>query len=263
MTICVSVRVPEGIVLGTDSLSTVEGTRPDGQRGVLKKYDNARKLIPIGDLPIGAFVYGQANIGKKTVIDLIRDFSERNNHSAVQAVALGLSRFISNEYERVSSCPTHKQILGLYLAGYSKESTVSEEWEIRFPEHPTPHKPRPNDGFGVEWRGVTNPFMRLYRGYDPELLAFLEASGASSQGVKQIEVDNEFSTLITFDFMPLQNAVDFAAFVLRTTIGYNQFEIGDTTCGGSLQVAAINPEKGFQWVQELQLHLKEDPSGRA
>ena len=248
-------------MLGTDSLSVVEGIRSDGQRGVLKTYENARKLIPIGVLPIGVFVYGRANIGKQAVIDLVRDFSEINDHIVVQEVALGLARFISDAYEKEYPISSYKQILGLYLAGYSKDSKEMEEWEIRLPEHSAPYKPRPNDGFGVEWRGVTTPFMRLYRGYDPELLTFLEASGAESQRVKQIEGGNDFSILIPFDFMPLQDAVDFAAFVLRTTIGYTQFEISETgvaSCGGNLQIATITPEKGFQWVQEPQLHLKED-----
>ena len=261
MTICVSVRVPDGIVLGTDSMSAVmgNGNNPDGQYGIVKTtYKNARKLAQIGDLPIGVFIYGQANIGQCSVYALIRDFSDRNVHSTVQGVAEGLSNFFTNKYDELYSSSSHKPILGLYFAGYSKGSKLSEEWEIRFPRNPTLRKQRQDEDYGVEWRGITTPFMRLYRGYDPEILTFLQASGAEPQHVKKIEEGNEFSTLIAFNFMPLQDAVDFAAFVLRTTIRYNQFEIGSSTCGGILQIAAITAESGFQWVQEPQLHLKED-----
>ena len=258
MTICVSVRVPDGIVLGTDSLSTVTAKDSEGVPYVVKSYPNARKLFQIGDLPIGVFIYGQANVGQRSVYELIRDFSERNVHSTVQGVAERLSNFIANEYDGLYSSSSHKLILGLYFAGYSKGSKLSEEWEIRFPRNPTLRKLRQDEDYGVEWRGITTPFMRLYRGYDPEVLTYLQASGAAPQQVKKIEEGNEFSTLIAFNFMPLQDAVDFAAFVLRTTIRYNQFEIGNATCGGSLQIAAITAESGFQWVQEPRLHLKED-----
>ena len=260
MTICVSVRVPDGIVLGTDSMSAVMGIQPDGQYGIVKTYKNARKLVQIANSPIGVFIYGQANIGKRSVYELIGEFDFDAKFNTVGKIATKLAKYIEGEYQREFSARIKEEqpTLGLYLAGSSPESQPLEEWEIRFPRNPTLRKPRQDEDYGVEWRGITTPFMRLYRGYDPEVLTYLQASGAAPQQVKKIKEGNEFSTLIAFNFMPLQDAVDFAAFVLRTTIRYNQFEIGNATCGGSLQIAAITAESGFQWVQEPRLHLKED-----
>ncbi len=261
MTICVSVRVPDGLVLGTDSMSILIR-----ERSVVMTYRNARKLTQVGDLSIGLFVYGDGvDIGEKFVLDMVREFVEINTHSTVEDIAVNLSCYIAREYvreyEKEYTEVFYKPKLGLYLAGYSKGSKQAEEWEIIFPEDPTPKKVRQNEEFGVVWRGETTPFTRLYRGYDPDLLQFIKASEMPPQRIKQIEEENEFRTQILFNSMPLQDAVDFAAFVLRTTIGYKEFEIyrkGVPTCGGSLQVAAITPEGGYHWVQESQLHLKED-----
>ena len=57
MSVVIIVKVSEGLVLGADSASTLQGSvrGPNGniQQGVLKTFMNARKLLQIGDFPIG------------------------------------------------------------------------------------------------------------------------------------------------------------------------------------------------------------------
>lgn len=77
MTICISVRVSEGLVLAADSMATVEGEYSDGnnvQKGVLKTFPNARKLSQLKDYPIGILSWGSYTIGERTVESLIREF---------------------------------------------------------------------------------------------------------------------------------------------------------------------------------------------
>lgn len=50
--------------------------------------------------------------------------------------------------------------------------------------------------------------------------------------------------------------INFAAFVLRTTIDFATFEIGQPSCGGALQIAAITQENGFEWISEPKLSLE-------
>lgn len=75
MTICVSVKTRDGIVLGTDSMSTVIQFGPDGQQGVAKSYSNARKLAQIGNLPVGIYTYGLGNLGSRTVYSHILELA--------------------------------------------------------------------------------------------------------------------------------------------------------------------------------------------
>lgn len=56
MTICIAVKVSEGIVLASDSTATIMGwatNPPSGEPSVLKTYDHARKLSHVKDYPIG------------------------------------------------------------------------------------------------------------------------------------------------------------------------------------------------------------------
>ena len=56
--------------------------------------------------------------------------------------------------------------------------------------------------------------------------------------------------------MPVQDAINFAVYVLRTTIGLANFEIGPPSCGGPLQVAIILPETGFEWVENPRFYVE-------
>ncbi len=44
-----------------------------------------------------------------------------------------------------------------------------------------------------------------------------------------------------FDAMPIQDAINFCEFILKTTIGATEFEVGAPACGGPLQVAVVRP----------------------
>src|SRR3990172_2571962 len=76
MTICVAVKVSEGLVLAADSTATVQGWlgQPSGQPHVLKTYDYARKLSHIKDYPIGTLTWGTSLIGSRSVESLIKEF---------------------------------------------------------------------------------------------------------------------------------------------------------------------------------------------
>ena len=259
MTICVSVRVPEGVVLGTDSMSTVTANDSEGVPFVIKNYLNARKLFQVGDLPIGVFIYGLARIGSTSLSELIHQFGDENEEESVPLVADGLTEFIARAYADEYPPGADQPRLGLYIAGYSQGSYSVHEREVGFPQQLVPKSIRRTGGdYGVVWRGVEVPFYRLYMGCDPVLLDSLSKKAIHAEAGDQFSEQNRRRMLVPFEYMYLQDAADFAVFVLRTTIGYNQFEVGLPTCGGELQVAAISAVDGFQWIREPQLDIPED-----
>ena len=257
MTICVSVKTQDGIVLGTDSMSTVTLY---GSTGMDKTYSNARKLAQIGDLPVGVFIYGAGNLGPRTVFSHILEYSKanRNLETTVQGIAEGLVEHILPEYERFADVSEYKPVLGLYVAGYSPDSTLPEEWEIEFSSSTTPYRTRDIYSFGASWRGIPFPFSRLFEGYDPRLVQALEAEGISRELLDNVFQNGQFAAQVIFDAMPLQDAINFAVYVLRTTIGFTSFEVGRPSCGGQLQIAVISEDKQFQWVNEPQFRIPED-----
>ena len=74
MTICVSVKVSEGLVLGADSTAAIEGRIGENPPGVLKTYDHVRKLAHVKDYPIGTLTWGTAHVGARTVDSLIKEY---------------------------------------------------------------------------------------------------------------------------------------------------------------------------------------------
>jgi len=261
MTICVSVKTHDGIVLGTDSMSTVVRSSQDVQQVIEKSYSNARKLAQIGGFPVGAFTYGLGNLGSRTVYSHILEYSRMNKNDSVRGIATGLANHISPIYENVTKALNEKPTLGLYVAGYSRGSATPEEWEVVLPESSVPHPTRAIDGFGANWRGVPIPFARLYNGFDPQLFQLLENEGVDRELLLKVAQSNPFAANVMIDLMPLQDAINFAVYILRTTIGFTSFESGSTLCGGQLQIAVISEEAQearFQWVSKPEFRIPED-----
>ena len=274
MTICVSVKTSQGIVLGTDSMSTITH-QVDGQIGVVKTYSNARKLVQMGNLPIGVFTYGLGNLGARSIHGLIQEYSQQRLVTMdVQSIAMGLAKHIEPIYRNYVGSESGGTTLGLYVAGYSEDSPLPEEWGIELPSSPTPRLVQGSDEFGVTWRGIDRPFLRLYRGYDMRLFRQLGqniiARGVSRE-MLQILIDSisdvmqeiPLQSKVNFQHMPIQDAINFAVYVLRTTIGYTTFESGPPSCGGPLQIAAIVEGSGFQWISEPQYRIEEDAHERS
>jgi hypothetical protein len=79
---------------------------------------------------------------------------------------------------------------------------------------------------------VPAPFTRLYRGLDPRIEPELVALGVKADDLSRIK--EKYVAPIVFDGMPVQEAIEFTAFILRTTIGMSKFEAGIASCGGPL-----------------------------
>ena len=258
MTICVSVKTRDGVVLGTDSMTTVLVPSAEGQPFVAKTYSNARKLAKIGSSKVGVFSYGIGSLGSRTVYSYILEYSKMNEEVTVQGIADGLAAHIKEEYGKIAEAFEDKPVLGLYVAGYSENSALPEEWEVEFPNLPKAQKVRDLHEFGACWRGIPLPFGRLYNGYDPRLFQLLEQKGVSIDILNEVVEENSLAAEVLLDSMPLQDAINFAVYILRTTIGFTSFEIGPPSCGGQLQIAVISEESGYEWVSEPKFRIPED-----
>ena len=58
---------------------------------------------------------------------------------------------------------------------------------------------------------------------------------------------------IIWDAMPLQDAIDFAIYAVKTTIDTIRFQARLKTVGGPIDVLLITPE-GTRWVAKKELH---------
>jgi hypothetical protein len=248
MTICASVKVRDGLVLGTDSMTQIWGQNVGGNRPIVKTYSNANKLVRIGALNLGIMTYGIGNLGPRSVQGLLRDFSPQA--ADVQGVTQELYQFFSVAYrERFGA--SQEAPLGFFVAGYSPGEPFADEWEFLLPRDQEIRQVRPLDDFGANWRGVEIPFTRLYHGFDPRMIDRLKQLGVGQDVIDQAVL--QWPSPIIYDAMPVQDAVNFVVFILQTTIGMATFEVGPPSCGGPLQIAVVLPDKGFVWIAEPKL----------
>ena len=260
VTIVASVKVRDGLILGTDSMTQISVPTPEGQPIWLKSYANARKLFQVGDRPVGVMTYGLGNIGQRSIEGLVLDFSRNAGPGTVEEIASGLFAHVTEHYAQVlGDVPAENQpLIGFYIAGYSSDvAPFPEEFEFVLPRDDAPFPARGAEEFGAGWRGVDAPFTRLYKGFDPYVLpARLTEHGLTQEELENVLRPEDLEGQVIFDGMPLQDGINFAVYILETTIGWSTFQLFAPACGGPLQVATISADNGFDWIAKPALSVQ-------
>ena len=274
MTICVAVKIAEGLVMAADSASMLEGTidTPQGtQRGVVQTFSFANKVSRILNYPIGIMSWGIGSISDRSIQSLIMEFeysypSLGHSHDyKVKDVADSILEFIKERYNETfpeTSPPGgQRPALGLFVGGYSSGQFFAESYEYRFPKYKDwkiirPDNPDGRPSFGADWFGQNDPLRRLIKGISAPALSKLIDMGADQKIVQQWVDDSVAEFPLIFDGMPIQDAIDFANFAVQVTIGCFRFGPGAPLCGGDVDIAIITPDT-FQWAQRKQWAIKE------
>jgi hypothetical protein len=264
VTIVAAVKSRDCLVIGTDSMSQVIGIGANGLMQVLKGYSNATKLFQLGTLPIAIATWGAGNVGSLSVGGLVSEFQSQVTPGAnIQTIAQDLATFIQTSYTTAFPStsppglppppqPSPLPTLGFFIGGYSGNQPLAELWEVRFPG-PTVTVVRNPQDFGANWRGIEIPFTRLHFGADPRIGGILTQAGVAAPVIQQVTTG--FQSPVIFDSMPIQDAIGYAEYILRTTIGFTTYEIGPPLCGEPIQVAAIVRRRGYVWVHEPKFHV--------
>jgi hypothetical protein len=259
MTICLSVKVAEGLVLAADSMATLIGTvsTPQGiQTHVLKTYTHANKLARFKRSPIGIMFWGAGAIGTRSLQSLIMEFEfcAAADGTNVRAAADELVAFLQGRYG--AAYPGGKgPELGVYVGGYAAGRFFPEAYVSVFPDAVPLREIEPDsDGqprFGVNWFGQERPLFRLMMGYDPLAIKELVKRGAPEALVQKWIADNAGSMPLVVEGMPIQDAIDLARFLAEVTIGWSRFAAGAPACGGDVDIAVITPTR-FGWAARKQ-----------
>jgi hypothetical protein len=262
VTIVASVKVRDGLILGTDSMTQISAPTPEGPQ-LLKSYSNARKLFQINE-KMAVATYGLGNIGNRSIEGVVLDFcnTEEALGQSVEAVAQALYAFVRGQYDAAYAAGEEQetdwsQAVGFFLVGYSEAQPFPEEFEFLLPRDEAPLAARPAEDFGASWRGIDAPFTRLYKGFDPYVIPpRMEENGITQENIEAILDAVGLETWAIFDGMPVQDAINFAVWILDTTIGWATFQVGSPTCGRPLQVATILADTGFAWVAKPELTVQ-------
>jgi len=272
MSVVIVVKVSEGLVLAADSAATLmgqiigPGNGPGNGPRVLKTFYNAQKVLQIGDLPIGVMTWGEAFVGSRTIESLVREW-EHNAHweSSLQyhmvhgdegfevcECAKGLMDHLTTAHENefVHLPKDRRPLLGMVVAGYSEGEFFPEIWRFVVPVDDKLIDQRPDiDGkpmFGASWFGMIEPIGRLHFGRDEAAVRII----SEKFEIPEAEIREALLPLqyvVPFAQMPLQDAIDYANYMINVVIGRFRFVLGPEFCGGEIDIAAIT-QREFSWI---------------
>jgi hypothetical protein len=266
LTIAISIKVSDGIVLAADSAGTIITRDQTGNtKDVVNIYNSANKVFNLlKGLPVGAATWGDGAIGLYSISTLIKDFRKllKNSESdlwvdpscyTISDICLKFKKFLDEELSKPSRSPS-EQCTGFYISGYSSGERFAETWivEINKGQCGNPIEIVPKDlQSSINWAGQPEAISRLMMGYSMSLLKCLQNEGIGKDTIsKIIEIcQNKLGSYLALSSMPIQDTIDLAEFLVNTTIGYVRFSPGSNTVGGPIDIAAITKHEGFKWVR--------------
>lgn len=271
MTIALSVKVHDGLVLATDSATTLVASNGDGGVTVQNVYNSGNKLFNLmKGWPIGATTWGAGSIGAVSIATLAKDLRRRfggldpscpgwqldRSTYTVEMVAEYAKAFLYDElYAECHRGKAEREAppLGFCVAGYSAGAPLPEIWVIEMGggKHPEPRCVAPQDNCCIDPHGEPEAIHRLIAGCGLRLGDALRDLGVPEDqvmpAVNSIRAKLEVPLLAAP--MPIQDAIDLARYLVETTIGFIRFVPGASTVGGPVDIAAITKHEGFRWVQ--------------
>ena len=239
MSLLITMYVPEGIVLSGDSRLTVNWSEKNN-KGQEINYsvngsDNYNKIFNIQN-KFGLGSFGTADIKGIPVSGFINEFIEEKiqENTEINEIPPKLHEFFGQKYNYPD--------VNFYLSGYKTENGISIPY-VYFISIGNKSDSRININggnitFGANWGGEIEILQRLI------------------QDVK-IKTGNEWheakAAPILYNFITLQDAIDFCEYGIKTTIETLRFQKRAKTVGGAIDTLIIRPKEGAEWIRKKEL----------
>lgn len=272
MTVAVLVKVFDGIVLATDSATTIP--LPDGSAQV---YNNADKVFNLHrKLPIAAMTWGLGQVGPASVSTVAKDLRRRlmgkagnefeewvlSKHDfTIEKVAKKLSEMFHTLLKQEGGQELPDNCLGMLVAGYSANASQPEAWLLYLDgKGEEPPKPTlaagPDDGGFVAY-AQPRAADRLFRGFDEGLDAAIKKAVPKEHhaAIDEALQSQQLSPVIAP--MPFPDAIAFAKYLVEVTAGFSHFLLGPDTVGGPIEIAGVNRHEGFKWIARKHYYTPE------
>ena len=274
MSLGIAFKGAEGLVLAADSRVTLSGQQQRGGQTVLipASFDNATKLLLFSEPHdyVAAVTYGLGALGQtqpRTAQSFMTEFHTHlesqhgDTRQKVATYANALGEFFMQQWTG-SNMPPAEDWQGpgmtFLVAGFDEEDVYGEVYELTVPNDLTPKQWYEKDGeFGIVFGGQNQIAQRLLNGFEDglirEIANHIDLTDEQTQNLRDALRD-KFSSGIPYQFLPLQDCVDLAITLIRTTTSLQQWMIDVRGVGGPIDVATITRTKGVQPIQFKSIH---------
>lgn len=258
MTLVVSLRVPDGVVIAADSLQTTQATIIPG----LKEYETtcpkcakqitlreipgppiqmpmstssyAQKLFPFKE-KFGVASFGSGIVNSRTIYYHMKILEKSLSKQSIDSVSEAadeildyfdaeLKKDLKKRNLKIASAPEEFYPFGFQVVGYETDEDISGKTiEVLIGKQ---SREKDIQGIGCTVSGDRQVVTKLWelREEDPRL--------ATNYG--------SFS---------LQDAIDYAEFLIRTTAIHQRFSNMIPTVGGNVDIALVTTYSGFRWIK--------------
>lgn len=240
MSLIITVYVPEGIVLAGDSrltLNWTDKTQTGDHHNSITTSDSYTKIFSLAN-KFGLGVFGEVFVDQVNICGFINQFVQENidENTTIDEIPERLIMFFGEKF--------NYPITHFYLVGYKIEDGISvpHTYSIALAEKSYRRSNFENEYIinGANWGG------------EIEVLSRILLTVKMQRGDEWTELaDNA----IPWNFMTLQDAVDFGVYAVKTTIDTMRFQQKEKTVGGPIDVLVIQPHQEPVFIQKKALYV--------
>lgn len=262
MSLIVTVYVNDGIVMASDSRTTLTNTRKAGLKTIQNNFplsDSTFKTFLCAN-NCGISACGAASYNNKPIAGYIENFMEeqvQNNTEINEMPQLLLDYFDRLDKDAVAI---------FHVCGYEKRDGKLIQHAYRVitgTNKSVKDMINPGD-HGAFWNGETTVMAKLLKGQ------IINPSYISADNLN-LQLDNDPPTIIkkaividattveiyddaniAWDYMSLQDAIDFSRYAIETTVKTMQFQSVAKTVGGPIDILTITPNGG-KWIKHKKI----------
>lgn len=238
MSLIITLFVPEGIVLSGDSRLTLTWAENNAQgqsvNFSINGSDTNSKIFNIQN-KFGLGTFGSASINGIPIAGFINEFIEEkiDDNTEVDEIPAKLHEFFGQKHNYPA--------VNFYVAGFKVENGISIQ-HVYFINIANKMHNRVNENgktfFGANWGGEIEILQRLIQ--DVKL-----KNGENWDEIK--------ASPVPYNFLTLQDAIDFCEYGINTTIETLRFQRRAKTVGGSIDTLVIRPKTGAEWIRKKEL----------
>ena len=266
MSLGVVVLGPEGVVLASDSRLSLTAQRKDAAP-LPVDFDNATKLLSFSAKDqhrhVGAVTYGAAVIGLRSAHSLMPEFEvelDQEPRLSVEQYAQKLSTFFLKRWKNTVPEDYQGPPMTFIVGGYDEDAPYGKVFLLDIPYNPAPVEQNPAETeFGMTWGGQLEVASRVIHGYDPQLPRILqEEFGMQPNDIEQMlrVFKKQLGFSVPYEVLPLQDCIDLATFMIRTTMDAQSLAVTRRGVGGPIDVAVITRTKPLEYIQKKSLGVR-------
>lgn len=267
MTVCVAVRVNDGIVFAADSASSITITKPNGETEITNVYKHGIKVFNLFKRrPIAAVTCGLGNFGSSSIATIAKNFrfslvngdpAMRLNADSyeIEEVVVKAQAFFYEQFMAVDE-PRPMDRFEFWIGGFPSDMARSYElWKFVIEDglSPGPIRLCEPGAAGLTWGGSPSPISRLVVGYDGLLTRSLEVALNLDDPTRLPELmaflRSQTEVALASPMMPIQDAIDLADFLVETTKRFYRFLPGADIVGGDTDIGTVTRHEGFKWIR--------------